>query len=60
MFPDKELQNRLAGIWQRGADGQLSPLSFPLSRALDANLVGQTFNSGGAGLYGSLREFSGT
>ncbi|KAL2211548.1 beta-lactamase/transpeptidase-like protein [Sarocladium strictum] len=58
MFPDNDLQSRLAGMWQRGPDGQLSPRQYPLSRALDATLIGETFNSGGAGLYGTLRDFS--
>jgi CubicO group peptidase (beta-lactamase class C family) len=58
MFPDNDLQSRLAGMWHRGPDGQLSPRQYPLYRALDATLIGETFNSGGAGLYGTLRDFS--
>lgn len=57
MFPSSDLQKRLAGIWHRNEDGTLEPRAFPLSRPLNDS-GSDVLNSGGAGLYGTLKDYS--
>ncbi|KAL2837306.1 beta-lactamase/transpeptidase-like protein [Aspergillus pseudoustus] len=56
MFPSPDMKERLIGIWQRGEDGHLAEREYPMQRSLDDEL--NTLHSGGAGLFGSIREFS--
>jgi CubicO group peptidase (beta-lactamase class C family) len=58
MFPSPDMKERLIGIWQRGEDGQLAGREYPMQRSLDDEL--EMLHSGGAGLFGSIREFSST
>ncbi|PKK46275.1 hypothetical protein CI102_8657 [Trichoderma harzianum] len=56
MAPSLEMRERLVGMWQRDQEGHLSPRTPPLSRPLEADAA-HSFHSGGAGLFGSTREF---
>ncbi|KAH6605526.1 beta-lactamase family [Trichoderma cornu-damae] len=56
MVPSVEMKERLAGMWQRDEEGRLSPRTLLLSRPLGPDAV-DNFHSGGAGLFGSIREF---
>lgn len=58
MEPSENMKTRLTGIWQRGGDGKLSPGLYPLTRPLTVGSGRDIFHSGGAGLFGSVREFS--
>lgn len=54
------MKERLIGIWQRGEDGQLTDRDYPVQRSLSDKSTPDLFHSGGAGLFGSIREFSST
>lgn len=56
LLPSPNLIERLAGMWKRHADGTLKPREQPYSKALTPSE--SLFHSGGAGLFGSLKEFS--
>lgn len=56
MIPSIEMKERLIGMWQRDQEGHLSPRKFPLTRPLEPDAA-NSFHSGGAGLFGSTREF---
>ncbi|OIW35726.1 beta-lactamase family protein [Coniochaeta ligniaria NRRL 30616] len=58
MIPSSQMRTRLVGLWQRNIDGSLSPREYPLSRALDNKNTSDCTHSGGAGLFGSIRQFS--
>ncbi|KAB8219274.1 beta-lactamase/transpeptidase-like protein [Aspergillus novoparasiticus] len=58
MIPSASMKERLVGLWTRSAGGQLSRRDYPLNRPLDVKEAGEVFHSGGAGLFGSIREFS--
>ncbi|KAB5576170.1 beta-lactamase/transpeptidase-like protein [Coniochaeta sp. 2T2.1] len=58
MIPSPHMRSRLVGLWQRNIDGSLSPREYLLSRVLDTENSGDCNHSGGAGLFGSIREFS--
>ncbi|CAG9951210.1 unnamed protein product [Clonostachys rosea f. rosea IK726] len=58
LFPSKDMIDRLAGIWQRDANGRLSPRRYPLERALAPDQGSDAFHSGGAGVWGTTREYS--
>ncbi|CAI6088208.1 unnamed protein product [Clonostachys chloroleuca] len=58
LFPSKDMRDRLAGIWQRDANGRLSPRLYPLDRPLAPDQVSETFHSGGAGVWGTTRAYS--
>lgn len=58
LFPSKDMIDRLAGIWQRDANGRLSPRRYPLDRALAPDQGSDAFHSGGAGVWGTTREYS--
>ncbi|KAJ5097487.1 beta-lactamase/transpeptidase-like protein [Penicillium angulare] len=56
MFPSVELQERLVGFWERDEEGHVAQRSFPLKPQSEE--TSGSFCSGGAGLFGSLEEFS--
>lgn len=56
MVPSNEMKKRLVGMWQRNQEGHLSPHTPRLSRPLGPDAA-NSFHSGGAGLFGSTREF---
>lgn len=56
MTPSLEMRERFVGMWQRDQEGNLSPRTSLLSRPLGADAA-DSFHSGGAGLFGSTREF---
>lgn len=60
MVPSAQMKDRLVHLWQRSADGRLSRRVIPLSRPLstDPAEVADVFHSGGAGLFGSIQEYS--
>lgn len=58
MFPSSHMEERLIGLWQRDANGQLSRRDYPLNRPLSHKSTTDAFHSGGAGLFGSIREYS--
>lgn len=58
MFPSPDTKSRVVGIWQRNEEGRLSRRQYPLQRPLDELSDEDTFHSGGAGLFGSVREFT--
>ncbi|CAI7648025.1 unnamed protein product [Penicillium pancosmium] len=59
MLPSKALRERLVGIWQRSSEGHLTPRDYPLNKPLDGDTTPEDiFNSGGAGLFGNVKEFS--
>ncbi|KAB5550760.1 beta-lactamase/transpeptidase-like protein [Coniochaeta sp. 2T2.1] len=58
MIPSPLMRSRLVGLWQRNIDGSLSPREYLLSRALHTENFGECNHSGGAGLFGSIRQFS--
>ncbi|KAF4120935.1 CubicO group peptidase, beta-lactamase class C family [Geosmithia morbida] len=58
MFPSKDLQARVAGLWNRGEDGVVRPGPLHLDKWFNATSPDDAFNSGGAGLCGTLRDFS--
>lgn len=61
MLPSPVLKRNMAGIWQRGAQGRLTPREYPLNKPLNTDTEPEDlFNSGGAGLFGSVKEFSST
>lgn len=60
MFPTRDMQNRLVGLWHRNAEGQLSVRQYPLSKPLETRTSTPIFHSGGAGLFGSIKEFGST
>uniref|UniRef100_A0A8H7NQZ8 Beta-lactamase-related domain-containing protein n=1 Tax=Bionectria ochroleuca TaxID=29856 RepID=A0A8H7NQZ8_BIOOC len=55
LFPSKDMIDRLAGIWQRDANGRLSPRRYPLDRALAPDQGSDAFHSGGAGVWGTTQ-----
>ncbi|RSM08664.1 hypothetical protein CDV31_008006 [Fusarium ambrosium] len=57
-IPSKDMRARLAGFWQRDADGHLSSRPYPLSKPLIPDQASDMLQSGGAGLWGSTREYS--
>ncbi|KAL3441566.1 beta-lactamase/transpeptidase-like protein [Aspergillus insuetus] len=57
MFPSSDMKEQLIGIWQRGKDGRLAAREYPVQRYLDDECTADIFHSGGAGLFGSIREF---
>ncbi|RFU74285.1 beta-lactamase family [Trichoderma arundinaceum] len=56
MIPSAEMKERLIGMWQRDEEGRLTPRPPLLSRPLGKDAA-NSFHSGGAGLFGSTREF---
>ncbi|EHK42282.1 hypothetical protein TRIATDRAFT_287612 [Trichoderma atroviride IMI 206040] len=56
MIPSLEMKERFVGMWQRDKEGHLSSRTPLLSRPLGAD-ASDSFHSGGAGLFGSTREF---
>ncbi|KAM0512346.1 hypothetical protein ACHAPE_008912 [Trichoderma viride] len=56
MIPSSEMKERFIGMWQRDKEGHLSHRTPLLSRPLGAD-ASDSFHSGGAGLFGSVREF---
>ncbi|VUC22992.1 unnamed protein product [Clonostachys rosea] len=58
LFPSKNMKDRLAGIWQRDANGCLSPRPYPLDKPLAQDQTSGIFHSGGAGVWGTAREYS--
>ncbi|CAG9951207.1 unnamed protein product [Clonostachys rosea f. rosea IK726] len=58
LFPSKDMIDRLAGIWQRDANGRLSPRRYPLERALAPDQGSDAFHSGGAGVWGTTHRRS--
>ncbi|KAL3449915.1 beta-lactamase/transpeptidase-like protein [Aspergillus insuetus] len=60
MFPSSSMKERLIGLWQRGENGKLARRAYPVQESLNAKSGAHAFHSGGAGLFGSIREFSKT
>lgn len=60
MVPSESMRRRLVGIWQKNEDGHLTRRSFPLCSSISKAESTGIFYSGGAGLYGSIREFGST
>lgn len=58
MRPSPVMMSRSTGIWKRDEKGDLSPRKYPTWRSLDRGDDEDLFHSGGAGLFGSIREFS--
>ncbi|PNP48499.1 hypothetical protein TGAMA5MH_00393 [Trichoderma gamsii] len=56
MIPSLDMKERFIGMWQRDKEGHLSHHTPLLSRPLGAD-ASDSFHSGGAGLFGSTREF---
>ncbi|KAL5343986.1 beta-lactamase/transpeptidase-like protein [Aspergillus crustosus] len=56
MIPSDHMRSRLVGLWQRASDGTLTPREYPLNKPLEDDNP-EVFHSGGAGLFGSIREF---
>lgn len=54
MFPTADVQSRLVGLWQRDGE-KLSRRQYPLDRQLQGEHG--MFHSGGAGLFGSVKDF---
>ncbi|KAL5365933.1 beta-lactamase/transpeptidase-like protein [Aspergillus floccosus] len=59
MFPSLRMKEQLIGMWERHPTGRLSRREYPLNRPLCNGSPSDTFHSGGAGLFGSIREFTG-
>ncbi|WAO86011.1 Beta-lactamase domain-containing protein [Fusarium falciforme] len=57
-LPSRDMRARLAGFWQRDANDRLSPRQYPLSKPLVPDQASDMFQSGGAGLWGTTREYS--
>lgn len=57
-LPSKDMKERLAGFWQRDGKDRLSQRQYPLSRPLVPDQTSDMFQSGGAGLWGTTREYS--
>jgi CubicO group peptidase (beta-lactamase class C family) len=57
MLPPKSMKSKLVGIWHRNASDQLTPRTFPLISSITETDKLDAFQSGGAGLYGSIREY---
>lgn len=60
MVPSPYMKERLTGIWERGEDGQLAHRDYPVQMSLEDEFTPGLFHSGGAGLFGSIREFGST
>lgn len=58
MSPSAEMIDRCYGLWQRNGNGELSPRNYLLSKPLNASNKDHVFYSGGAGLYGSVKEYA--
>ncbi|CAK7220264.1 hypothetical protein SCUCBS95973_004100 [Sporothrix curviconia] len=58
MVPSAGMAARSTGMWQRNENGELVQVTYPLQAPLTASAAGGFFHSGGAGLFGSVREFS--
>ncbi|KAE8364608.1 beta-lactamase/transpeptidase-like protein [Aspergillus caelatus] len=58
MIPSAHMKERLVGLWHRSAGGHLLRRDYPLNKPLDVKEAAEIFHSGGAGLFGSIREFS--
>ena len=58
--PSQDMKQRLAGFWRRQPNGTLSPDEYILARPLTADSTADFFHSGGAGLFGNVREFAST
>ncbi|OGM49591.1 hypothetical protein ABOM_001770 [Aspergillus bombycis] len=58
MIPSAHMKERLVGLWYRSAGGRLVPRDYPLNKPLDVKEAAEVFHSGGAGLFGSIQEFS--
>ena len=56
MIPSTDIEVRIAGLWQRNSEGLLSRREYPLRSPRSGDK--DVFQSGGAGLFGSIREFS--
>lgn len=56
MVPSADMEARLAGLWQRNSKGELSPREYLLRKPPAGE--NEIFQSGGAGLFGTLQEFS--
>ncbi|KAK4072874.1 uncharacterized protein Triagg1_5551 [Trichoderma aggressivum f. europaeum] len=56
MTPSFEMKERFVGMWQRNQEGHLSPRPPLLNRPLESDAA-HSFHSGGAGLFGNIREF---
>ena len=57
-IPSKDMKARLAGFWHRDGKDRLSQRQYPLSRPLVPDATSDMFQSGGAGLWGTTREYS--
>jgi CubicO group peptidase (beta-lactamase class C family) len=55
--PPEDMKNRIPGIWHRAASGKLEPRPYPLAKALEEDAVSDRFHSGGAGLWGTVRDY---
>lgn len=60
LVPSKDMMDRMIGIWQRGADGRITRRPLPLSKPLHPPQASSVFQSGGGGIFGSIREYSST
>lgn len=58
MIASTAVVTRCSGIWQRRENGELSPRKYPLQKPFNDPEEENVFHSGGAGLYGSIKEFS--
>ncbi|CAK7221302.1 hypothetical protein SEUCBS140593_004525 [Sporothrix eucalyptigena] len=58
MVPLADMAARVTGLWQRNKNGELAPGEYLLQAPLSTSGNGDFFHSGGAGLFGSVREFS--
>lgn len=58
MIPSTHMKDRLVGLWQRDTEGQLTSRKYPLSKPLEDPEAVDIFHSGGAGLFGNVRQFS--
>ena len=56
--PSLDMKSRMAGFWHRDAEGKLSRRCYPLSTPLSHGQNPDLFQSGGAGLFGCVRDFS--
>ena len=60
MLPSQKMKDKLVGMWKRDSNGRVSRRTLPLEQPLSQNpteLEGM-FHSGGAGLFGSIQEYS--